>query len=160
MPIDRHIIYAWMAVYYRQVAQQLNFHSKSEGERWRLLRAHIRADGPVNDAARAAAIDRIPESERRAILGWLEARRQPNEDLDVIVHVIDVVDASTNTHRLTWHIFLGGEPKGTRDHEGSAINAALDLAAQNDRPAWLLGPNGHPLKPLTEDDRRISAGTS
>ena len=85
----------------------------------------------------------------------MEPGHSPDESRDVIVHFAVVTDAQTGQREATWNLFIGGALHDTLLDESAAINTALDRAAEVSRPAWLHDADGYPLKPLTEDDRRI-----
>ena len=69
-------IYAWMSVYYRQVAGQEDFGSLSVEEQWYRLRDHILSNGPPSHTIRAEEIDSQERSKRPRILNWLKTRDQ------------------------------------------------------------------------------------
>ena len=74
------------------------------------------------------------------------AGERPDEKRDVIVHYIQIIDASTGQKRDTWTVWLGLEKQTDCTTLEEATSLALQLAQQHGRPAWLLDETGYPLK--------------
>ena len=71
---------------------------------------------------------------------------KPDETRDVIVHYIQIIDASTGEKRDTWTVWLGLDKQADCTTLEEAAHLALQLAKTHDRPAWLLDESGYPLK--------------
>ena len=71
---------------------------------------------------------------------------KPDESRDVIVHYIQIIDASTGEKRDTWTVWLGQDKRAECATLEEARHLALQLAHRHQRPAWLLDESGYPLK--------------
>ena len=72
----------------------------------------------------------------------------PDETRDVIVHYIQIIDASTGEKRDTWTVWLGLDKKADCTTLEEATRLARQLAQRHGCPAWLRDKTGYPLKPI------------
>lgn len=79
---------------------------------------------------------------------WVMRNVPPDEERDVIVHFVKEIDGRTGSSRDRWLIFLGLDKRGEADNREGAIVLARQLAAVNNRPAWLLDESGYPMRPI------------
>jgi len=69
----------------------------------------------------------------------------PDPAHDVMVYQVAMIDALSGASLGDrWTVWLGAESEGAFDDEGEAIAAALSLAAEHRRPAWLTRDGGTP----------------
>jgi hypothetical protein len=69
----------------------------------------------------------------------------PDPHHDVMVYRVSMLDALSGVSLGDrWTVWLGPESEGSFDDEGEAIAAALALAAEHGRPAWLTLDGGTP----------------
>jgi hypothetical protein len=69
----------------------------------------------------------------------------PDPRRDVMIYQVSMVDALSGAPLGDrWTVWLGTESEGSFDSEGEAVAAALALAADHGRPAWLTSDRGLP----------------
>ena len=67
----------------------------------------------------------------------------PDPSRDVMVYQVAMVDAlGAATLGDRWTVWCGPESEGSFEDEAEAVAAALALAAEHGRPAWLTKENG------------------
>ena len=67
----------------------------------------------------------------------------PDPAHDVMVYHVAMVDAlSGATLGDRWTVWLGAESEGSFEDESEAVAAALALASEHGRPAWLTTETG------------------
>jgi hypothetical protein len=67
----------------------------------------------------------------------------PDPALDVMVYQVAMVDALSGVPMGNrWTVWWGPESEGSFDAEAEAVAAAVALAAEHGRPAWLTKENG------------------
>ena len=59
------------------------------------------------------------------------------------VAMVDALSGAAIGER--WTVWIGTESEGSYDSEGEAIGAALGLAAEHGRPAWLTREGAKPM---------------
>jgi hypothetical protein len=70
----------------------------------------------------------------------------PDPSTDVMVYQVTMVDAlSPASLGDRWTVWVGAESEGSFDSESDAIVAALMLAADHQRPAWLVKESGETI---------------
>ena len=67
----------------------------------------------------------------------------PDPAVDVMVYQVEMLDALGGASLGDrWTVWCGAESEGSFEDEGEAVAAALALAAEHGRPAWLTKDNG------------------
>ena len=67
----------------------------------------------------------------------------PDPRRDVMVYQVAMVDALSGAPiGDRWTVWVGRESEGSFDREGEAIAAAITLAGDHGRPAWLVKEDG------------------
>jgi hypothetical protein len=67
----------------------------------------------------------------------------PDPAVDVMVYQVAMVDALSGVSLGDrWTVWWGAESEGSFEDEGEAVAAALALAAEHGRPAWLKRETG------------------
>jgi hypothetical protein len=67
----------------------------------------------------------------------------PDPRRDVMVYHVTMVDAlGGGSIGDRWTVWVGTESEGSFDSEAEAVGAAVELAEDHGRPAWLMTENG------------------
>jgi hypothetical protein len=67
----------------------------------------------------------------------------PDPDHDVMVYQVSMIDALGGASLgERWTVWVGRESEGSFDSEGDAVIAAVQLASEHGRPAWLVTERG------------------
>jgi hypothetical protein len=67
----------------------------------------------------------------------------PDPRADVMVYQVSMIDAlGGETIGDRWTVWVGTESEGAFDNESEAVLAAVRLADDHRRPAWLVKENG------------------
>jgi hypothetical protein len=67
----------------------------------------------------------------------------PDPRRDVMVYQVAMLDALSGASiGDQWTVWMGAESEGSFENEAEAIMFAIELAADNGRPAWLVKDGG------------------
>jgi hypothetical protein len=70
----------------------------------------------------------------------------PDPRRDVMVYQVAMVDALSGASiGDRWTVWVGSESEGSFDSEGDAVIAAVQLADDHRRPAWLVKDGAEPI---------------
>jgi hypothetical protein len=68
----------------------------------------------------------------------------PEPERDVMVYRVAMVDALSGASiGDRWTVWVGAESEGSFDDEAAAVAAAVQLAADHGRPAWLISEHSN-----------------